>query len=40
MTRIKVKAVEVDKYYGIRLDGNHKYILGDFTVTHNTCTSI
>ena len=23
-------------YYGFTLDGNHKYILGDFTVTHNT----
>jgi hypothetical protein len=28
-----------DKYYGFTLDGNHKYILGDFTVTHNTCTA-
>lgn len=29
-----------DKYYGFTLDGNHKFILGDFSVTHNTCTSI
>jgi hypothetical protein len=24
------------KYYGFELDNNHKYLLGDFTVTHNT----
>lgn len=29
-----------DNYYGFTLDGNHKFLLGDFTVTHNTCTSI
>jgi hypothetical protein len=29
-----------DNYYGFTLDGNHKYLLGDFTVTHNTCTAI
>jgi ATP-dependent Lon protease len=23
-------------YYGFTLDGNHRYMLGDFTVTHNT----
>ena len=26
----------LDSYYGFTLDGNHKYILGDFAVTHNT----
>jgi len=24
------------KYYGFELDNNHRYLLGDFTVTHNT----
>ena len=24
------------EYYGFELDRNHKYVLGDFTVTHNT----
>jgi hypothetical protein len=24
------------KYYGFELDKNHKYLLGDFTITHNT----
>ena len=26
-------------YYGFTLDKNHKYLMGDFTVTHNTCTA-
>jgi superfamily II DNA or RNA helicase len=29
-----------DTYYGFTLDGNRKFLLGDFTVTHNTITSI
>jgi superfamily II DNA or RNA helicase len=28
------------KYYGFEIDGNHRFILGDFTVTHNTSISI
>jgi len=28
------------KYYGFTLDGNRRYVLGDFTVTHNTMSSI
>ena len=35
-TRIKVVKKEIDDYYGFELDGNHRYLLGDFTVTHNT----
>lgn len=31
-----VEEKEVGKYYGFTLSGNHKYIMGDFTVTHNT----
>ena len=27
-------------YYGFVIDGNHRYLMGDFTVTHNTCTAI
>lgn len=26
-----------DKYYGFTCDGNHRYLLGDCTVTHNSC---
>jgi hypothetical protein len=33
---ITVKSIGKDKYYGFELDGNHKYLLGNFTVTHNT----
>lgn len=40
VTGIKVKYIGRDNYYGFTLDGNCRYILGDFTVTHNTCTSI
>ena len=40
VSSIKVKHIGRDKYYGFTLDGNFRYLLGDFTVTHNTCTSI
>jgi superfamily II DNA or RNA helicase len=40
VTGIKVKYVGRDNYYGFTLNGNSRYIMGDFTVTHNTCTSI
>ena len=35
-TGITITKLPVDKYYGFELDGNHRYLLGDFTVTHNT----
>ena len=35
-TGIKVVKKEIDNYYGFELDGNHRYLLGDCTVTHNT----
>jgi uncharacterized C2H2 Zn-finger protein len=34
-TSIKVQPVGKDKYYGFNTDGNHRFLLGDFTVTHN-----
>lgn len=40
LTGITVKHVGQDNYYGFTLDGNNRYLLGDFTVTHNTCTAI
>jgi hypothetical protein len=40
LTQIKVEHVGRDNYYGFTLDGNHRYLLGDFTVTHNTCAAI
>jgi Hom_end-associated Hint/SNF2-related domain len=27
-------------YYGFSVDGNARYLLGDFTVTHNSCSAI
>jgi hypothetical protein len=36
---IVVRRLEVDDYYGFQLDGNHRYLLGDFTVTHNTAVA-
>jgi superfamily II DNA or RNA helicase len=35
-TGITITKLPVDKYYGFELDGNRRYLLGDFTVTHNT----
>jgi len=40
VTGIDVQHVGRGKYYGFTLDGNNRYLLGDFTVTHNTCSSI
>jgi len=33
---IQVEKLEVGDYYGFEIDGNHRFLLGDFTVTHNT----
>lgn len=35
-TGIEVVPLEEDKYYGFQIDGNSRFLLGDFTVTHNT----
>lgn len=35
-TDITVEELDIDDYYGFVLDGNSRYLLGDFTVTHNT----
>jgi hypothetical protein len=40
VTRIQVEQVGIDEYFGFTLDGNGRYLMGDFTVTHNTCASI
>ena len=36
---IKVHPLKVDTYYGFEIDGNRRFLLGDFTVTHNTAIS-
>jgi superfamily II RNA helicase len=35
----KVEDEGIGSYYGFELDGNHKFILGNFIVTHNTLPS-
>lgn len=40
VTGISIIPKNCDDYYGFTLDGNSRYILGDFTVTHNTCSAI
>jgi vesicle-fusing ATPase len=32
----KIENLNVDDYYGFEIDGNRRFLLGDFTVTHNT----
>jgi superfamily II DNA or RNA helicase len=39
-TRIRLEKKQVDNYYGFTIDGNHRYLLGDFQVTHNTVMSL
>lgn len=36
----EVSYINEDDYYGFTLDGNSRYLMGDFTVTHNTLSSI
>lgn len=40
MTRITPKSVGMGRYYGFEIDGNHRFLLGDFTVTHNTVCAL
>jgi intein/homing endonuclease len=35
-----VKSVGIGDYYGFAIDGNRRFLLGDFTVTHNTALAI
>jgi len=36
ITDITIEELEVGEYFGVVLDGNERFLLGDFTVTHNT----
>jgi hypothetical protein len=40
VTGFKVIEKDIDNYYGFTLDRNNRYVIGDFTVTHNTCSAI
>jgi len=35
-----VRFLEEDDYYGFEIDGNRRFVLGDFTVTHNTVMAL
>lgn len=35
-SKITITEIGVDTYYGFELDGNHRFLLGNFLVTHNT----
>jgi replicative DNA helicase len=37
-TKISVNMKQIGKYYGFTVNGNSRFLLGDFTVTHNTRT--
>lgn len=39
-TGIEVKSIGEGDYCGFELDGDHRFLLGDFTVTHNSMMSI
>jgi superfamily II DNA or RNA helicase len=39
-TRIQLEKLEVDDYYGFEIDGNRRFLLGDYTVTHNTILAL
>ena len=39
-TSIKLEKQKIDDYYGFEIDGNHRFLLGDFTVTHNTVIAL
>jgi superfamily II DNA or RNA helicase len=38
--KINVKSVGQGEYYGFEIDGNKLFVLGDFSVTHNTAMSL
>ena len=38
--RLQIEKLDVDNYYGFEIDGNRRFVLADFTVTHNTVLSL
>lgn len=39
-TAIRLEPLGEGEYYGFTLDGNRRFLLGDFTVTHNTAMAL
>lgn len=38
LSKLTITPIGEGDYYGFTIDGNHRFLLGDFTVTHNTAT--
>ena len=38
--KINIKKINIGDYYGFEIDGNHRFVLGDFSVTHNTVMAL
>jgi len=38
--QIEIEKMDHDEYFGFEIDGNHRFVLGDFTVTHNTVMAL
>lgn len=36
VSRISIESIGLGEYYGFELDGNHRFVLGNFIVTHNS----
>jgi superfamily II DNA or RNA helicase len=37
---ISIKPLNIDNYYGFEIDGNRRFVLGDYSVTHNTVMAL
>lgn len=37
---LQIEKLEVDDYFGFEIDGNRRFVLADFTVTHNTVLAL
>ena len=40
MYKLAVTPTKIDDYYGFEIDGNRRFVLGDYTVTHNTVMAL
>ena len=40
LSRLNIEELGVDTYYGFTIDGNRRFLLEDFTVTHNTVIAL
>jgi hypothetical protein len=38
--RLQIEKLNIDEYFGFEIDGNRRFVLANFTVTHNTVLSL